>query len=457
MWGNAFTACARASGTGRDSDPGEKRGVGAASSPTFTGMNPPAASGFRRTAITALLERVVATTPVIDIHTHLYDPLLGGLLWGMDDLLIYHYLAAEAFRYLEEPPEEFFTRPKTEQADRIWHELFLAHSPVSEACQGVLTTLHRFGLDPHVRDLPALRAWFAQWPLETHVSRTLEIANVAKVYMTNSPFDDAERAVWEKGFLRDERFVAALRIDPLLVDWPGAARRLSDWGYNVGEGLSASTCGEVRRFLADWTRRLDARYVMVSLPPDFAFPASSDTAQLIERVVLPHCQEFGLPLALMLGVRRAVNPRLQLAGDGVGRSDLSALARLCEGFPQNRFAVTVLSRENQHELCVLARKFRNLHVFGCWWFTNVPVLIEEITRLRLELLGLSFTVQHSDARVLEQIIYKFDHTRRILVKVLADRYAELAATGWETTEAEVRRDVRELLGGGFERFCQPAA
>ena len=23
-------------------------------------------------------------------------------------------------------------------------------------------------------------------------------------------------------------------------------------------------------------------------------------------------------------------------------------------------------------LCVTARKFRNLHVFGCWWFMNVP-------------------------------------------------------------------------------------
>jgi hypothetical protein len=193
---------------------------------------------------------------------------------------------------------------------------------------------------------------------------------------------------------------------------------------------------------------------MVSLPPDFAFPAATDTAQLLEQAVLPHCREFGLPLALMLGVRRAVNPRLQLAGDGVGRSHLEALSNLCAAFPDNRFAVTVLARENQHELCVLARKFRNLHVFGCWWFTNVPVLIEEITRMRLELLGLSFTVQHSDARVLEQIIYKFDHTRRVLAPVLADRYAGLSAAGWEPSEAEVRRDVHELLGGGFERFCQ---
>lgn len=128
----------------------------------------------------------------------------------------------------------------------------------------------------------------------------------------------------------------------------------------------------------------------------------------MEGAVLPHCRESNMPFALMLGVRRAVNPALQLAGDASGRSDLSTLAHLCANYPENRFLATVLSRENQHELCVLARKFRNLHIFGCWWFTNVPLLIEETTRMRLELLGTSFTMQHSDARVLHQLIYKSD-------------------------------------------------
>ena len=64
-------------------------------------MNAPVTE-FRRAALTAQIERVVASTPVTDIHTHLYDPTLGGLLlWGIDDLLVYHYLVAEAFRWLE--------------------------------------------------------------------------------------------------------------------------------------------------------------------------------------------------------------------------------------------------------------------------------------------------------------------------------------------------------------------
>ena len=210
----------------------------------------------------------------------------------------------------------------------------------------------------------------------------------------------------------------------------------------------------MRRFLADWTKRIDARYVMVSLPPEFEFPAKGITTQLIEQAVLPHCRDHGVPFALMLGVKRATNPQLKLAGDGVGSSNLAALQNLCAGFPENKFLATVLARENQHELCVLARKFRNLHPFGCWWFTNVPYLIDEITRLRLELLGLSFTPQHSDARVLDQIVYKWQHSRRVIAQALVDKYSDLAQTGWQVSRAEIERDVKDLFGGAFERFCQ---
>ena len=40
---------------------------------------------------------------------------------------------------------------------------------------------------------------------------------------------------------------------------------------------------------------------------------------------------------------------------------------------------------DQHELAVLASKFRNLHLWGCWWYCNNPSLVTSITNLRLEL------------------------------------------------------------------------
>src|SRR5579859_1579196 len=174
-------------------------------------------------ALARELQQLVDTTPIVDIHTHLYDPVFKDLLlWGIDELLVYHYLVAEAFRYFEMPYEKFWALPKGTQAELIWDALFLKHSPVSEACRGVLTTLQLFGLEVKKRNLPALRRWFFAQKVEPHVSRCFELAGLSKVFMTNSPFDDLERPVWERGFRRDERFEAGLRIDPLLLSWPKA-------------------------------------------------------------------------------------------------------------------------------------------------------------------------------------------------------------------------------------------
>src|SRR6266498_4852632 len=166
--------------------------------------------------LAAKVEAIVSSTPVHDIHTHLYDPAFGGLLlWGIDDLLVYHYLIAETFRSLDLPYEKFWELSKTEQAELVWDALFIRTSPLSEASRGVLTTLHALGLDVKKRDLPLLRRWFVKWKSEDYVERCLELAGVRRLCMTNSPFDELERAVWEKTFQRDDRFEAALRIDAL--------------------------------------------------------------------------------------------------------------------------------------------------------------------------------------------------------------------------------------------------
>lgn len=403
----------------------------------------------------SIVEKAVREAPVYDIHTHLYAPAFGELLlYGIDEMLTYHYLVAEAFRYLDLPYEKFWTLSKTELADLIWNALFLEHTPLSEACRGILTTLNRLGLDVSQRDLPALRRYFAEQQPNEYVDKCMELAGVKKICMTNSPFEAEELAVWERGYRADERFSCGLRIDPLLMQTSQAFVEMRKQGYEVSDDLSGKTIDEVRRFLADWTRKMNALYVMVSLPPEWAYPDDSLCSQLIEQAVLPHCREFNMAFALMIGVTRQVNPGLKLAGDGMGRADLTALRNLCAAYPQNKFLVTVLARENHHELCVLARKFRNLHVFGCWWFVNVPSLIEEITKMRLELIGPNFSAQHSDARVMDQIVYKWDHSRAVVGDALASQYEKLAASGWTPSEAEIRRDVNDLLGGAFEKFLQ---
>jgi len=402
----------------------------------------------------SLVQRVVSETPVLDIHTHVYSTRFGGLLlYGLDELLTYHYLIAEVFRVAPLPYDRFWQMSKTEQADHIWRHLFIEHSPISEACRGVVTVLQAFGIDPRQKNLSPIRKHLSAIPREAYIDQVFKLANVESVIMTNDPFDDVERPVWEQGPELDARFQAALRIDPLLNDWEGAVERLAGWGYRVNGELGTSDVMEVRRFLSDWVERMSPRYMAVSLPPDFSIPEDTPRAALLAGCVLPVCREAGIPFALMIGVRRSLNRDLRLAGDGVGPGDVTSVSRLCATYPDNRFLVTMLARENQHELCVTARKHPNLMVFGCWWFLNNPSLIEEMTRMRIELLGTSVIPQHSDARVLDQIIYKWSHSRRIIADVLADKYADLAQAGWMPPEQEIRRDVADLFGGNFERFC----
>jgi hypothetical protein len=72
--------------------------------------------------------------------------------------------------------------------------------------------------------------------------------------------------------------------------------------------------------------------------------------------------------------------------------------------------------------------------------------------MRFELLGSSFIPQHSDARVLDQLVYKWDHSRRVIAEVLAEKYQDLVETGWRLAPQDIERDVRLLLRDNFAAF-----
>src|SRR5581483_6869033 len=194
-------------------------------------------------------------------------------------------------------------------------------------------------------------------------------------------------------------------------------------------------------------------YMACSLPDTFTYPEDSVRGRLLQEAVIPACREFDIPLSLMIGVRYQVNPAIRLAGDAVGKADLRAVEHLCVEFPQNRFLISVLSRENQHELVVYARKFGNLLPFGCWWFLNNPSVVEEITRERIEMIGASFIPQHSDARILEQVIYKWRNTRRTLAPVFANSYRLLADDGWRLSRSSIKQDITRMFRTNFSQFA----
>ncbi len=415
------------------------------------GTQPIANAAELKTAVTA----AVHAQSVTDIHTHLFSPPFGELLlWGIDELLTYHYLIAEVFRQSDVSYQQFWAMTKAEQAALIWQTLFIENSPLSEACRGVVTTLNELGLNVGARNLQDYRDYFADTSAEAFIDTVFERANVSQVVMTNDPFDAAEAPVWESGNTGDARFHAALRLDVLINTYPETAyEHLRGLGYEVDATLSSKKAQKgVRRFLETWIQRMQPKYMAVSLPPDFRYPDDGILGRVFDNCILPVSRESNVPFALMIGVKRAVNPQLQMAGDGSAKADLGSLEALLREHPDNKFLVTLLSRENQHELCVIGRKFKNLMIFGCWWFMNNPSIIEEITRERLELLGLSVIPQHSDARILDQLVYKWQHSRQIIADVLAEKYQTLLDAGWCVTRSEIARDVGNLFGGNFERF-----
>jgi hypothetical protein len=401
--------------------------------------------------IAQAVEEVFASTAVIDIHTHLFAPRFENLnLWGVDNLLTYHYLEAELFRTSTVRPEQYWELDRPARADLIWKTMFVERAPISEAARGAVAALHALGLDTNAESLEPMREYFRDLDVDDHINRIFRLAGVSSVVMTNDPLDPEELPFWNGSHRPDPRFQAALRMDRILNLWPAHHEEISAQGYEVDAHASGKSIAEVRRFIEDWMRRMNPVYMAVSLPDSFMFPADDLRHRLLEGAILPVSKDLGLPLALMIGVRRQANPTLRLAGDASGRANLLALENLCRDYPDNRFLVSVLSRENQHEFCVYSRKFANMMPFGCWWFLNNTSVVEEITRERLEMLGTSFIAQNSDARVLEQLIYKWRNTRRTIGKLIADQFALLADDGRAVTRADIQDAVTRLFRTNFE-------
>lgn len=399
------------------------------------------------TALRLTIEEVVGTEPVVDVHTHLFAPEFGAMnLFGIDELLTYHYLVAETFRSADVSPAYFWSLGKAERADIVWKALFVENSPISEAALGVVTVLGELGIDPNTRNLNEIRAFYRERDAASHIDFILKKANVSRVVMTNDPFDSHETEVWNSGVVADPRFAAALRLDRVLNDWPNTSAKLGLPAEPRGRDLVA-----LRNFLDQWVEKMNPLYMAVSLPDDFYYFSINVRNTLIREVVLPMARDYSLPFSPMIGVRRGVNPALRLAGDGVGRADVRSLEKMCLENPDVNFLATFLSRENQHELCVAARKFANLMPFGCWWFLNNPSIVREITRERFELLGPSFIPQHSDARVLDQLLYKWKHSRTVIAGAMYESYARLLAAGRSITRGEIERDVTRLFSGNFNR------
>lgn len=414
--------------------------------------------------IADFVQESILSVRVIDVHTHLFPPTHGTLmLWGIDELLTYHYLVAEYFMTAETDIESFNSSPKEEQARLIWDHLFIQRSPLSEACRGVITTLQELGLGHLVatRDLKGIQQWFREQDPEEYVQKVFGLAKIRYAVMTNIPFEPREARYWlgdpseniPPAAWSRTLFRSALRVDQMLLgDWKSIVSALDVFHL-------PHTINGCRELLEKWIEIMQPEYFMASVPIDFQYPSSESSSgsfpsgsDLVLQVLLPLAEEKKLPIALKFDSVRPINAALGVAGDGVQPSNVNTLIAFCRDFPNVKFLATFLSRVNQHQVTVAANKFSNLHLYGCWWYCNNPSIIDELTRMRVEILGTAFTAQHSDARVLDQLIYKWRHSREVIVPIMVEMYQKLYASGWKLTKAQVQRDIKRLFGGAYEEF-----
>ena len=386
------------------------------------------------------LLNIINSTPIFDLHTHLFPPKHKGyFLLGFKNLLNYHYLIAELLTATNIDASTFYSYNDEKKASLIWNELFEKRTPVSEACAGVLSILKELNIEINNKSFLSICDEYDR-KIQSD-KNILGLSNVNSLVMTNNPFDLDEWSLFNTNDWDKKIYLASLRLDDLILDYEEALKKAKDQTSNQENTIVT--------YLEKCYSQSNPVYAAVSLNLETFHTIFEDS---FWKDILVWLENKNLPLSLMLGVKRAVNKDFGLAGDGIGDINLKELSNLCNLFPNNKFLVTCLSLNDQHELTVLARKHPNLRIFGFWWFMNQPTIIKQILKMRIDMLGFSFIPQHSDARVSDQLIYKWSHFKKILHPILLEYYQKLLDKNFPISENILQRDIDNLLSGNAKKY-----
>ena len=163
------------------------------------------------------------------------------------------------------------------------------------------------------------------------------------------------------------------------------------------------------------------------------------------------CADFQLPFDLMIGVNRGVYEAGVHQGRDLYDSRVSLIQyrELFNAFPQVKFPVSVLASVTNQELVSYAWIFPNVLTSGHWWYSNTPAYIEHDLAARLEAVPQTKQIgYYSDMYKLEFGLPKFRMYKRILAKVLAERF--VIDRGW--TEERAVALGRQVLRTNVERI-----
>ena len=389
------------------------------------------------------INEIVNETEIFDIHTHLFPAEFKKYhLSGISEVLNYHYLIAELLTTTNINVKNFYKLTKIEKANIIWEELFLKRTPISEACKGVLTILSELSIDYMFKSFDEINTEYSKLNLSD--LQIFKIIKISQVVMTNNPFDKSEWQLFKNKNWNTNKYLASLRLDDILINLDKCLDICKETINNFDNDNDL-----IIKYLDKVYKESKPVYAALSLN---GLQLNSFLKNKFIPDILKWLERKNIPLSLLLGVRRNVNKEFLLAGDGIDRVDLRHLSEICNQYSNNKILCSCLSFNDQHELTVLARKHQNLKIFGFWWFMNQPSLIKLILNLRIELLGLNFIPQHSDARVTDQLLYKWPHFKALLSNVLYNHYNDIKLKNFKISENQISDDVSKLFFTNSKNF-----
>lgn len=417
-----------------------------------------------RTRIFSELDALV----LIDPHTHI--DALNPASRTLADILGYHYYTelAHSAGMPKEQIEDPDISPK-EKCRRLIENL----GPLDNTIQYswfIEMAQKFFGFEGDRVDAENWEALYdvaeekmssAEW-----ASQVLEISKLEAVFLTNN-FDDPL-----EGF-DTSKYVPCLRTDDLVFHL--TRREVQDRLQHVA-GAAVTDVPSLRAAIGglfEHFKSKNARACAISLPPDFAPARVSEgrAATAIDAVLrkkleaseadqraasnyifwtlAEFCAEVGLPFDLMIGVNRGVYKDGVFQGQDLYDSRVSMIQykELFNAFPQVTFPISVLASVTNQELTSYAWIFPNVVTNGHWWYSNTPTFIEHDAAARLEAVPRTKQIgYYSDMYKLEFALPKFAMYKRILAKILAERF--VIDRGW--TEAQAIDLGKQVLRGNVE-------
>ena len=411
------------------------------------------------------LFRELDSLVLIDPHTHI--PALDPASRTLADILGYHYYTELA--HSAGLPKDQIEQPGLDPKEKV-RRLITNMGPIDNTIQSswfVEMARELFGFEGDavtadnweaLYDSSAEQMAAADWP-----DQVLRKSKIEAVFLTND-FDDPL-----EGF-DSHVYIPCLRTDDLVFHLakPEVQQRLERAaGISVSDVASLRTA--IGHLFQHFTRR-NARACAISLPPDFSPTRISDgraetaidavltrglaanesdrraAANFVFWTLAEYCDEYSLPFDLMIGVNRGVY------ADGVhqgrdlydSRVSLIQYRELFNAFPRVTFPISVLASVTNQELTSYAWIFPNVVTNGHWWYSNTPTFIEHDLAARLEAVPRTKQIgYYSDMYKLEFALPKFAMYKRILAKILAERY--VVDRGWSEERAvafgtEILRD-----------------